>query len=410
MSLIEKTVDPDELGLDPARLRRIDDHFASYVDTEKLPGFAVLVSRAGEVAHFSTYGKRDVDNDLPIEADTVYRIYSMTKPITSVAAMMLYEEGRFDLSEPVAKYLPEFSDLRVFAGGSSVKPVLRAASEPMRIWHLLSHTSGMTYGFLNAHPVDAIYRAEGFELGTPPGADLAACCAGWARLPLLFEPGSAWNYSVSTDVLGRLVEVLSGQALDDFFDDRIFSQLGMEDTGFHARENQLERLASLYIPDAVSGRAVRSGRLSSAAEREPAMLSGGGGLVSTIGDYYRFTRLLLNGGELDGVRLLGPRTIEYMTRNHLPGGQDMVHLGHPLSGESEEGVGFGLGFSVVINAAAMKVPASEGEFAWGGAASTAFWVDPLEEMIVIFMTQLLPSTTYPIRRELRKLVYQAVVD
>jgi CubicO group peptidase (beta-lactamase class C family) len=410
MALIGKTVDPDELGLDPRRLRRIDEHFARYVEAEKLPGFAVLVSRAGEVVHFTTHGSRDIAADLPIEADTVYRIYSMTKPITSVAAMMLYEEGRFDLSDPVSKYLPEFSDLRVFTGGSSVSPVTRPAAEPLRLWHLLTHTAGLTYGFMYNHPVDAMYRSAGFEWGVPQGADLAECCSIWARLPLMFEPGSSWNYSHSTDVVGRVIEVLSSQSLDEFFNDRIFSQLGMAETGFYAREDQVDRLAALYLPDATSGRATASERMGQLATKAPRMLGGGGGLVSTIGDYHRFTQMLLNGGELDGVRLLGPRTLDYMTRNHLPGDHDVAYFGHPIGGEAEEGVGFGLGFSVVVNAAAMKVPASEGEFAWGGAASTAFWVDPLEELTVIFMTQLLPSTTYPIRRELRRLVYQSLVD
>ncbi len=407
---IEKTVDPDELGLDPGRLSRIDRHFAQYVDSERLPGYAVLVSRGGEVGHFATYGARDREGGKPIADDTVYRIYSMTKPIASVAAMMLYEEGRFDLNDPVSAYLPEFADMQVFSGGSSVTPLLKPASEPMRIWHLLTHTAGLTYGFIYNHPVDALYRSAGFEWGTPKEADLAKCCEIWAGLPLVFEPGTSWNYSHATDVLGRLVEVLSGQSLDDFFAERIFGRIGMDETGFYAREDQLERLAALYLPDPVTRRAVVSERMTRLAERPPRVLSGGGGLVSTIGDYYRFTRLLLNGGELDGVRLLGPRTLEYMTRNHLPGNQDIVQFGHPISVDSEPGVGFGLGFSVVIDAAALKAPASEGEFAWGGAASTAFWVDPTEELIVIFMTQLLPSSTHPIRRELRRLVYQAIVD
>jgi CubicO group peptidase (beta-lactamase class C family) len=409
-SPIEKTVDPDELGLDPGRLRRIDAHFDRYVETERLPGYAVLVSRGGEVGHFAMYGKRDRESGKPITEDTVYRIYSMTKPITSVAAMMLYEEGRFDLEDPVSAYLPEFSEMRIFAGGSSVAPALKPASEPVRIWHLLTHTAGLSYGFLYNHPVDALYRSAGFEWGTPKGADLAKCCEIWADLPLLFEPGTSWNYSHATDVVGRLVEVLSGQSLDECFAERIFARLGMDDTGFHAREDQVDRLAALYLPDAVTGRAVVSERMGRLVDRPPRVLSGGAGLLSTIGDYYRFTRLLLNGGELDDVRLLGPRTLDYMTRNHLPGNQDIVHFGHPISVDSEEGVGFGLGFSVVIDAAALKVPASEGEFAWGGAASTVFWVDPSEELIVIFMTQLLPSSTHPIRRELRRLVYQAIVD
>lgn len=410
MASIEQTVDPAEVGLDAGRLARIDEHFERYLSTERLPGWAVLVSRGGEVAHLSMAGFRDLEAKADVTADTVYRIYSMTKPITSVAAMMLYEEGRFDLSDPVSLYLPEFADQRVYVGGSSTNPVLRPASEPMRIWHLLTHTSGMTYGFMYTNPVDALYRAAGFEWGSPNDADLASCCEIWAGLPLMFDPGTSWNYSHATDVVGRLVEVLSGQPLDEFLKDRIFSQLGMDDTGFYANEEQLDRLAALYTPEPATLRATHAARMSRQAERPPKMLSGGGGLVSTVGDYHRFARMLLNGGELDGVRLLGSRTLDYMTRNHLPGDHDMAYFGHPISGEGEEGLGFGLGFSVVTNAAAMKVPASEGEFAWGGAASTVFWVDPVEELIVIFMTQLLPSSTHPIRRELRRLVYQALVD
>jgi CubicO group peptidase (beta-lactamase class C family) len=405
-----KTVDPEEIGCDAERLGRLDSHLRGYLDRGQLAGFALLVARGGEVGHFTMAGLRDLERSLPIEADTVYRIYSMTKPVTSVAAMMLYEEGRFDLNDPIASYLPEFAEPKVFAGGSSVTPILRPAAEPIRIWHLLTHTSGMTYGFMYNHPVDAMYRSAGFEWGTPKDVDLAGACEEWARLPLLFEPGSSWNYSHATDVVGRLVEVLSGQSLDAFLKDRILGPLGMDDTGFWATPDQVDRLATLYLPDAVTGKAVPSERMSSLITRPPRVLSGGGGLVSTIGDYYRFTQLLSNGGELDGVRLLGSRTLEYMTRNHLPGNQDMAHFGRPVSGEAEEGLGFGLGFSVVIDPSAMKVPASEGEFAWGGAASTIFWVDPIEDLLVIFMTQLLPSGTYPLRRELRRLVYQAIVD
>lgn len=410
MAGIELTTEATEVGLEPRRLARIEEHFARYVETERLPGFSVLISRGGEIAHLATGGWRDVERRLPVELDTVFRVYSMTKPITSVAAMMLHEEGRFDLSDPVAAYLPAFADVAVYAGGSSQKPVLRPPSEPIRIWHLLTHTAGLTYGFLYQHPVDACYRAAGFEWGSPRGTDLAGCCDLWASLPLMFDPGSSWNYSNATDVVGRLIEVVSGQPLDEFMADRIFSQLQMGSTGFYAPEDQLERLATLYMPDAHTGRAVEAAGMGRAAERPPAMLSGGGGLVSTLGDYHQFARMLLDGGELDGVRLLGPRTVDYMIRNHLPGGHDLAHFGHPISGEPELGVGFGLGLSVVTDSAALKVPMTEGSYSWGGAASTTFWVDPVEELIVVFMTQLLPSSTYPLRRELAQLVYQSIVD
>jgi CubicO group peptidase (beta-lactamase class C family) len=280
----------------------------------------------------------------------------------------------------------------------------------MRIWHLLSHTSGLTYGFHYAHPVDAMYRAAGFEWGVPPGADLAAACDMWAALPLVFQPGTEWNYGVSTDVLGRVVEVVSGQTLDRFFQDRIFAPLGMTDTGFWAPPADHDRLAALYVPGA-GGRATRMDAMGDQAKACPTCFSGGGGLVSSAADYHRFTQMLLNGGEVDGVRLLGPRTIAYMASNHLPGGADLEAVGRPLFAETTfDGVGFGLGFSVVLDPVANKVPGSVGEFAWGGAASTAFWVDPVEEITCLFLTQLLPSSTHPIRSELKRFVSQALVD
>jgi CubicO group peptidase (beta-lactamase class C family) len=402
-------IDPAEAGFDEGRLARIDAHFARYVDDGRLPGWLLLVSRGGQVVHLSTYGQRDKEAALPVELDTLFRMYSMTKPVTSAAAMMLYEEGAFELKDPVARFIPAFADMRVFKGGSALAPVTVPATEPMRIWHLLTHTAGLTYGFHHAHPVDAIYRAAGFEWGSPPGADLAECCEQWAQLPLLFEPGSEWNYSVSTDVLGRVVEVASGQTLDRFFAERIFEPLGMTDTGFSAGD--LDRLAALYTRNPASGEAFRIDMMGDAAKKPPAMLSGGGGLVGTAADYHRFTQMLLGEGQLEATRLLSPRTLRYMTSNHLPGGADLEAFGRPLFAETTfDGVGFGLGFSVVDDPVRNKVLGSRGEFAWGGAASTAFWVDPVEEVTAMFLTQLLPSSTYPIRTQLKQLVYQALVD
>jgi CubicO group peptidase (beta-lactamase class C family) len=275
----------------------------------------------------------------------------------------------------------------------------------------MTHTSGLTYGFHHTHAVDEIYRAAGFEWSTPPGMDLAACCDAWAAMPLAFQPGAEWLYSVATDVLGRIVEVVSGQSLDAFFADRIFGPLGMTDTAFSAAPEDHGRLAALYAPDPQTGRATRYDVMGNAALKPPDALSGGGGLVSTAGDYLRFARMLLGAGELDGVRLLAPRTVHYMTRNHLPGGVDLEAFGRPLFAETTfEGVGFGLGFSVVQDPVAGKSPTSAGEFGWGGAASTAFWVDPVEELAVLFFTQLLPSSTHPIRPQLHQLVHQALVD
>lgn len=404
-------VDPAELGFDPDRLARIDRRFARYVDEGRLPGWQIVVTRSGRVVHHASYGQRDMAAGLPVVADTRWRIYSMTKPITSVAAMMLFEEGAFELTDPIQRWLPEFGRSRVFTKGSSLRPVTVPATEPIRIWHLLTHTAGLTYGFHHAHPVDAMYREAGFDWGTPAGLDLAGCCAAWADLPLLFQPGTEWNYSVATDVLGALVEVVSGQKLDEFFAERILGPLGMVDTAFWVAPPAADTLAALYVPERGSGRLVRNDALGAAATTPPACLSGGGGLVCTAADYHRFTQFLLRGGELDGVRLLGSRTVASMARNHLPGGVDLAAFGRPLFAEMPfDGFGFGLGFSVLLDPVTAKTLSAAGEIAWGGAASTAFWVDPVERITALLFTQLLPSSTYPLRQQCRQLVYQALVD
>ena len=414
MSELKAEVDPAEVGLDADRLRRIDGNFARYVDDGRLAGYLVTVSRHGQLAHVSSYGARDREEGLPVESDTLWRIFSMTKPITSVAAMMLYEEGALQLTDPVSKFIPSFANLRVYAGGSDQNPLTVPATEPMRVWHLLTHTSGLTYGFHRVHTVDAIYRAAGFDPGAPRGMDLAAACDGWASLPLLFEPGAEWNYGVSTDVLGRVVEVASGQSLDQFFAERILGPLGMTDTPFWVDDDRASRLAALY--GLGPGRAmVKMGAPWDNARVKPRMLSGGGGLVSTAADYHRFLQLLLDrpdspAGELEGVRLLSPRTVRYMGRNHLPGGQDIATFGRALYAESPmHGSGFGLGFAVVTDPAAVKVDCSAGELSWGGAASTAFWIDQAEGLTASFFTQLIPSNALPLRPQLRQLVYQSIM-
>ena len=404
-------VDPGEVGLDDQRLARIDTHFKSYVDDGRLPGWQVMVSRRGRVAHLSSYGVIDKEDGRAVEADTIWRIYSMTKPVTSVAAMMLWEQGRFDLHDPISKWLPEFANPRVYTGGPAAKYGTEPATEPIRAWHLLTHTSGLTYGFHRVHVTDEIYRNAGFEFGNPRGLDLAACSEEWAKLPLAFNPGSEWLYSVSTDVLGRFVEAVSGQPLDEFFATNIFEPLGMTDTAFWAEGDRAQRLAALYAMPAGGKEIVRFDHLGDAALHKPRMLSGGGGLVSTIRDYSRFTWMLLGGGEFDGARILSPRTLRLMTKNHLPGNADLEEFGRPLFAETRfDGVGFGLGFATVLDPAISKLAGNAGEFNWGGLASTAFWVDPVDEITVVWMTQVMPSSTYPIRPELRQLVYQAVVD
>jgi CubicO group peptidase (beta-lactamase class C family) len=414
MSELKVEADPAEAGFAADRLRRLDRHFARYVDDGLLAGWLLTVTRHGKLVHVASYGNRDREAGLEVEPDTLWRIYSMTKPVTSVAAMMLYEEGAFELTDPVSKFIPSFKDMRVFVGGSDQRPVTVPAAEPVRIWHLLTHTSGLTYGFHRSHPVDGMYRTSGFDLGSPPKYTLAEACDRWAGLPLLFEPGTEWNYSVSTDVLGRVVEVASGQRLDEFFAQRLLGPLGMTDTAFYARPDDLPRLAALY-GRGIDGKATRMDGMGRAARSEPLMLSGGGGLVSTAADYHRFTQFLLPSkdspaGELDGVRLLSPRTVAYMGRNHLPGNQDIAQFGRPLNAESPPvGTGFGLGLAVVIDPVAGRVVCSPGELSWGGAASTAFWLDPAEELTVSFFTQLIPSTSHPLRSQLRQLVYQALL-
>jgi CubicO group peptidase (beta-lactamase class C family) len=409
--------DPEEVGLDPARLERLDRKMQRYVDDGLLPGFLVTVARHGRLAHVGVGGHRHVEDGLPVETTTRWRIYSMTKAVTSVAAMMLYEEGEFLLTDPIARWLPEFADTPVYVAGSAQRPVTEPQTEPIRVWHLLSHTSGLTYGFHHAHPVDEMYRTAGFDWTTPKGLDLAACSELWATMPLVFQPGSEWNYGVSTDVLGRLVEVVSGQPLDEFFQQRIFGPLGMTDTSFGLREDDdPTTLARLYVPVRENPLGPPVGitpmdPLGDLFLGRPDCLQGGGGLVSTASDYLRFAEMLRRRGEHDDGRLLGPRTVDHMTRNHLTDNADLDTFGRPLFAETPlRGVGFGLGFATVIDQASYGVVSSPGEFNWGGAASTAFFVDPVEDMTVCFYTQLLPSSTLPVRTYLRSLVYQALVD
>jgi CubicO group peptidase (beta-lactamase class C family) len=408
---LEIEVEPAEAGFDADRLARLDRHFEGYVEDGRLPGWLMLVSRRGRVVHLSVHGDRDREAGLPVEPSTTFRIYSMTKPVTSVAAMMLYEEGAFELTTPVSRFIPSFAEARVYLRGPSVRPLTAPVTEPVRMWHLLTHTAGLSYGFHHAHAVDEAYRGAGYEWTMPPGVGLAAACDTWAGLPLLFQPGTEWNYSHATDVLGRVLEIVSGQPLDRLFAERIFDPLRMVDTGFWVPEEETGRLAALYAVAPGQHRPVRFDAMGNLLLRPPDLLSGGGGLVSTAGDFHRFALMLLNDGELEGRRLLSPRTLRRMRQNHLPGGGDLESVGRPLFAETTyAGVGFGLGFSVLLDPVAFKTLGNPGEFGWGGAASTFFLVDPVDQVVVIFMTQLVPSSTYPIRSELRQLVYQALVD
>ena len=404
-------VKPEEVGLSSARLDRIRGHFQRYIDDGKLAGTLTLVTRRGEVAFFEPQGHLELERRRPMQRDTVFRIYSMSKPITTVALMMLVEQGLCQLDDPVHRFIPAWEGLGVFVGGTYPTFLTAPAARPMVIRDLLNHTSGLTYGFMERTNVDAAYRSLRIADRSKPDYTLQDMVDTLAELPLEFSPGTRWNYSVATDVAGYLVEVISGQRFDAYLREHIFQPLGMTDTAFTVADDQLDRFAYNY-------ERLRDGRLWAADApetsefRSGSFLSGGGGLISTAPDYLRFTLMLRNRGELDGVRLLGRKTVDLMTMNHLPGGQDLTTLAQAgmFTETAYAGVGFGLGFSVMLDPARAQILGTPGEFAWGGAASTAFWVDPAEDLIVIFMTQVMPSSSYPIRRELRTLTYAALVD
>lgn len=397
-------------GFSKERLQRIDRFLQEkYVGPGRMPCAQFLLARDGEVVHRTTLGQQDPERGVPLADDTVFRIYSMTKPITSVALMQLVEEGLIALDDPVSRHIPEWKDLGVFSAGTG--PWLTTPpARPMQVVDLLRHTAGLTYGFQNRTNVDAAYRKLKVE-AMHGGHDLEAMIQLLAKLPLEFSPGEAWNYSVATDVCGYLVQKLTGKPLDQAFQERIFDPLKMVDTGFFVRDDQRPRFAACY--DAAPGGKLK---LQDDAQKSPylappALLSGGGGLVGTAADYMRFANMLVNGGELDGARILAPKTLELMASNHLPGGADLTQLSRSLFSESTNaGVGFGLGFATVFDPPQTLIPCSFGEFYWGGAASTAFWIDPIEQVTAVFMTQLLPSSTYPVRRELRTLAYAALME
>lgn len=420
-------MDDDIIGCSRERLARLDRFIEErYLETGRYPGTLILIHREGRLVHFSCQGLMDEERGKPVREDTIFRIYSMTKPITSVALMMLYEEGAFQLDDPVHKFIPSWERLSVWVTGAWPNFVTRAPERAMSMRDLLTHQSGLTYGFHARNSVDAAYRELGvMERGGPtvlgpareprPAGEeetLAKSIETLAKLPLLFTPGTAWNYSISTDVCGYLVEVLSGKPFDVFLQERIFDPLGMVDTGFSVPDEKLDRFAACYaaLPD--GKRMLQDDPQSSIYRTKPKLLSGGGGLVSTAGDYLRFCQALLGHGERQGVRLLSRKTVDLMTMNHLAGGKDLATLAPPgqFSEGATAGTGFGLGFSVLMDQRLAQITGSPGQFAWGGAASTAFWIDPEEQLIVIFMTQLLPSSTYPIRRELQTLVNAAIVD
>jgi CubicO group peptidase (beta-lactamase class C family) len=403
-------IKPEEAGLSSTRLAGIDTFLKqNYTDKQKIAGCITLVARKGQIVHFSPLGLRDLQRGKPMEKDTVFRIYSMSKPITSVALMTLYEKGLFQLSDPVHKFIPQWRNLRVFASGVHPNFFTVPVKRPMTVRDLMTHTSGLTYGFMNRGNVDHAYRK--LKIAERHSVTLKETVDQLAAIPLEFSPGDYWNYSISTDMLGYLVEVLSGMPFDQYLKTRIFDPLKMATTGFDVQDHQRQRFSVCYQRGLDKKLYVQDDPETSPYLKPAVFFSGGGGLVSTAHDYFRFCQMLLNGGELDGARILGRKTIQMMTLNHLPDGKDMKQMSFSSFSELPmEGSGFGLGFSVIQDQAKSGQIGDAGEYAWGGAASTRFWINPKEELIVIFMTQLMPSSTFDFVGQLKSLVYPAILD
>jgi CubicO group peptidase (beta-lactamase class C family) len=393
---------PEEMGFSAEKLEELKAHFSKYVEDGKVAGLTTLVSRRGKIVHFHSYGAEDKAAQKPMKADTVFRIYSMTKPVTGVAMMMLWEDGKYQLDDPISKYLPEYADAQVFAGaGEDGKVNTRPVEREATIRDLMRHTAGLTYGFFGDTPVDRLYRASGMF---DPKHDLKTLSKLLAKQPLLYQPGEAWVYSLATDVQGQLVEVLSGMSLDAFFKTRIFDPLGMTDTGFQVRADQKDRFAEIYGFEQDGSLTPYRGDMFVDFTKKPVFLSGGGGLVSTTSDYWRFAQMLANGGELDGARILKAETVALMAQDHLPKQLKGIAGG-------KQGLGFGLNFAVVKDVQKSSAGfGRKGEFFWGGMANTLFWVDPEEEIVALLMVNVLPSGVLPFRNDMRRLVYSALEE
>jgi CubicO group peptidase (beta-lactamase class C family) len=393
---------PETVGLSSARLARLEAHMQRYVDEGKLAGLITLLARRGQVAHLVKYGSMDIEAGKAMQLDTLFRIYSMSKPIASVAAMMLYEEGHVLLTDPVSRFIPAFKEAQVYVGEDEEGVELAPVEPEIAIWHLLTHTSGLVYPMPEGSPVERMLWKADQESGKGHfDWPLEELCALLASLPLAHQPGSAWTYGFSTDVLGRVVEIVSGQPFDAFLEERVFQPLGMVDTSFYVPESKLERFAANYGPAEEGGLKLIDAPATSVFAKPVAFLSGGGGLISTTGDYWRFCQMLLNGGELEGTRLLSPKTVALMRVNHLPAGLA------PFAAPSN---GFGLGFDVTLDVGQTHNLGSVGDYGWGGAASTTFRIDPQEEMVRIMMTQFMPNGHFPLAPEFAALSYQAIVD
>jgi CubicO group peptidase (beta-lactamase class C family) len=413
-------VKAEAIGLSASRLARLDEVMKRrYVDSGRLPGLLTMVYRRGVLAHVGMSGHMDLERGKPMRENAIFRIYSMTKPITAVALMMLAEEGLIGLDDDVATHIPSWRNLGVYATGLPSLPPTSAPSflttpvaRPMKVVDLVTHTSGLTYGFMNRTSVDRAYRdARIAEFNADGGLD--AMIDQLATLPLDFSPGTAWNYSVSIDVMGYLVQKLSGMSFGEFLRTRLFEPLGMVDTAFWCPSEKRDRFASCYQPDGAGGIMLQDDAGNSTYAAPPKLESGGGGLVSTAHDYMRFCRMMLHGGTLDGVQILSPKTVALFSLNHLPENKELADMAPPglFSEAGYSGIGFSIGCGVNINVARTRLPGTLGEFFWGGAASTVFWIDHKEELAVVFMTQVLFSDArLTLRRDLRTLVYSAMTE
>ncbi|MGE3076417.1 MAG: serine hydrolase domain-containing protein [Dehalococcoidia bacterium] len=402
-------INPEKAGFDADRLNQITGFLdRNYVQPGKIAGCQTLVARHGQVAHFSTLGCADIERSTPMREDTIFRIYSMTKPITSVALMQLYEQGHFQLNDPISRVVPGWRDQKVWVSGDADNMELKVPEKPITFRNVLSHTGGLTYGATN-HPVDKIYRRLGVNRDRTE--TLTTFMEKMGQTPLRYEPGSAWMYSMSTDVCGGLVEAISGQPFDEYLQQHIFGPLGMVDTSFWVAPEKQSRFAANYQRQPDKTLKLIDDPESSTYLANPSFFSGGGGLTSTTADYLRFCEMLRRGGELDRARILGPRTIDLMRQNHLAGGKgDLASMAIGAFSETAyEGVGFGLGFATTLGQVEAGTLGA-GDYYWGGAASTIFWVDPHEDLVAIFMTQLMPSATFNFRGQLKNIIYSSIVN
>ena len=389
---------PEEVGFSSERLNRLDVVMQDYIDQGLTGGILTLVERRGQIIHLGKYGYQDITKKTPLEFDHIFRIYSMTKPITSLALMMLLEQGKVRLFDPIDRYLPEFKEVKVLdQKGKQISP-----KTPMTVHHLLTHTSGLTYGLFGNSEVDKLYQEE-FKLMSKDQT-LAEMIQKIAGFPLVGHPGEQWVYSVSTDVVGRIVEVITGLSLGKFIEENILSPLRMVDTAFSVSDDKLDRLTTCYT-ETETDKLVLQDHPSHSNYQNVKLHSGGGGLVSTLKDYLQFVRLLYNYGELNGIRLVGRKTIELMTTNNID--PKLMPL---ATQEPFPGFGFGLGFRVLVDLGQTRELGTLGTYGWGGAASTTFFVDPQEEMIGIMMSQYMPATPFFLIPDFRTLVYQAIVN